>query len=80
MKLKRSMVHWACRRGILELDILIHRFFEKKFKKLNSSQKKSFFNMLMYDDYNLYKWLVCNKIPKIKSIQKIVILIKDSFK
>lgn len=70
------MIQWACRRGILELDIIINKFFKKKFDGLDQKQKKFFCKMLMYDDNYLYQWLICNQIPKNKNIHKIVILIK----
>lgn len=79
MKLKKSMIQWACRRGMLELDIIINNFFDNKFDSLNSLQKKLFFKMLMHEDNCLYQWLIYNKKPKNKNIYKIVLLIKKFF-
>ncbi|BAC24584.1 ygfY [Wigglesworthia glossinidia endosymbiont of Glossina brevipalpis] len=79
MKIKnKSMVYWSCRRGMLELDIIINNFFKKEFDFLSNKEKIFFVNMLSYDDIYLYKCLIFNYEPKNKKIKKIIKLIKRS--
>ena len=49
---------WMCRRGMLELDILLERLLEKHFTELSSEQKQSLVAFLQQDDTALYDLLV----------------------
>ncbi|MBT8134773.1 MAG: succinate dehydrogenase assembly factor 2, partial [Gammaproteobacteria bacterium] len=39
---------WQCRRGMLELDLLLNNFVEKKARTLTDQQKQSFELLLSY--------------------------------
>lgn len=38
--LEARKLKWKCRRGILELDILLERFYEDQFQILTAKEKK----------------------------------------
>ncbi|HEY9192414.1 MAG TPA: succinate dehydrogenase assembly factor 2 [Methyloversatilis sp.] len=44
---------WHCRRGLLELDLILQRFVEHGLEKLNENQRADLFELLRYDDITL---------------------------
>lgn len=65
-------LRWACRRGMLELDVLLNNFLEKKYLQLTEDDKKLFVQLLNYSDPELFAWVLGHQIPKEKWIQKII--------
>lgn len=53
-----ARLKWACRRGMLELDVLLLPFVEEAFKDLDESQKETFERLLTSDDPDLYAWFM----------------------
>lgn len=49
---------WMCRRGMLELDLLLERFVKKTYPKLNEHEQRLFVRMLEEEDPWLYAHLV----------------------
>ncbi|MCW8935388.1 MAG: succinate dehydrogenase assembly factor 2 [Gammaproteobacteria bacterium] len=49
-----SALRWRCRRGMLELDILLNEFIDKKYTLLDNSQKEVFDQVLDYPDQLLF--------------------------
>lgn len=54
--------HWQCRRGMLELDLLLNNFVDKKVGSLTIQQKKSFELLLSYPDQTLLDLLLGNSV------------------
>lgn len=59
-----AKLRWACRRGMLELDILLSRFLEEKYPTLSVEEKKIFEKLLTCQDPDLFNWLTGNVQPK----------------
>ena len=57
-KKRVSRLKWACRRGMLELDVLFMPFVEDGFGELNQSQQLIFERLLTCDDPDLYAWFM----------------------
>ncbi|GAB3037790.1 FAD assembly factor SdhE [Bowmanella dokdonensis] len=53
-----NRVKWACRRGMLELDVLFQPFFEQAFGDLDDQDKETFERLLTCDDPDLYAWVM----------------------
>jgi len=64
--------HWQCRRGMLELDLLLNNFVDKKIDTLNAQQKKSFELLLTYPDQTLLDLLLVNSESGDSSLAEIV--------
>ncbi|MGS0679539.1 FAD assembly factor SdhE [Shewanella sp. 125m-7] len=62
MKLPR--VKWACRRGMLELDVLFQPFVEQQYEAMSVNDKNIFVRLLECEDPELFAWFmgheVCN--------------------
>lgn len=57
-KKRVSRLKWACRRGMLELDVLFMPFVESGFGQLNQSEQLIFERLLTCDDPDLYAWFM----------------------
>ena len=49
---------WQCRRGMLELDLLLNNFVDKKAAQLDEQQRKTFEQLLSYPDQTLFDLLL----------------------
>ncbi len=57
----KARVKWACRRGMLELDVVIMPFFEQCFDELTDTEKQNFTSLLECDDPDLFIWFMGHK-------------------
>ena len=72
----RARVHWACRRGMRELDISIMPFFEFEYDSLSDSDKHLFIRLLENDDPDLFNWLMNHGEPADPELKRMVNLIQ----
>jgi antitoxin CptB len=63
MNNQHARLRWDCRRGMLELDLLLLPFFEKQFPNLPEHEQKLFTRLLACTDQDLYDWLVKKESP-----------------
>jgi antitoxin CptB len=49
-----NRLRWQCRRGLLELDLVLERFLEKYCDRLQGEQLNSFQMLLAYTDDELW--------------------------
>ena len=54
--LDKPRLRWACRRGMLELDVLFSPFVEEAWDDLNDADKETFERLLRCDDPDLFAW------------------------
>lgn len=53
-----ARIRYQCRRGMLELDVLLESFLATAFVQLPSEEQQSFVELLAASDQQLYDWLV----------------------
>lgn len=72
--LKIAKIKWQCRRGMLELDLLFHRFINNTQLVLDNEQIDALLDLLEAEDPLLYAWLIGNEPPleKDKQIVKFI--------
>jgi antitoxin CptB len=58
---KLDRIRWHCRRGMLELDLVLARFLERDFAALSEAQQEAFKAVLEYPDNDLWD-LVCGRM------------------
>ena len=56
-------VRWHCRRGLLELDVVLTRFLERHFEKLSLQQRDAFSRLLDYPDNDLWDFVSGKQPP-----------------
>jgi antitoxin CptB len=67
---------WQCRRGMLELDLLLSRFLEVGFADLDPAQRQTFDRLLAYQDQVLYDWLMGHAVAADAAIRDLVTRIR----
>jgi antitoxin CptB len=72
-----NKIYFNCRRGILELDIILINFLETKYFNLNKYDLQQFIDLLKEEDIDLYYWLVKGKVCKNQIFKKIILMIKN---
>ena len=54
----KKRLAWQCRRGMLELDVILLPFLEEHFSQLNETQQNLFSDLLKEADPDIYTWLM----------------------
>ena len=54
---------WRCRRGLLELDLILQGFLERRLGRLDATEKVIFGELLEYPDPQLLDWALGRSEP-----------------
>lgn len=73
-----SALRWRCRRGMLELDILLNQFINHAYTSLNEQQKHTLDQMLDYPDQLLFDLLLGHMHSSDNSVSDLVQKIRQS--
>lgn len=71
----KARLRWACRRGMLELDVLFMPFVDEAYDSLSDQQKLDFERLLEGDDPELFAWFMGHEKCKDESLNAMVQLI-----
>jgi antitoxin CptB len=74
--LKAKLI-WQCRRGMLELDLMLNHFVSQYLEQLTPSQLAAFEQLLSYPDPDIYLWLMGSEDPSKQELVDIVSLIQS---
>lgn len=58
-----NQLYWACRRGMLELDLLLIPFLKKNGPSWTSEDMEAFAGFLKEEDQDLLAWLLTSQPP-----------------
>lgn len=68
-------LRWACRRGMLELDLLFERYIDTQYLQADQAERETFKALLSSEDQSLFDWLIkrqeCPKPQFVDLIAKI---------
>lgn len=67
-----TRLRWRCRRGMLELDLLLQGFLECAFHELPETEKRRFEALLDYPDPVLLDWLMGRTVPLEQGLADVV--------
>ncbi|WP_333796247.1 FAD assembly factor SdhE [Rheinheimera sp.] len=70
--MSKPKLRWACRRGMLELDILLSPFVEQGYDALSLEQKHDFERLLACDDPDLFAWFMGHARSQDATLQQLV--------
>lgn len=73
----KERIRWACRRGMLELDLFLVPFFEHCYTDLSEVEKQIFSELLTATDPELLSWLMAHSAPENKEMISIVNKIRN---
>lgn len=54
----RAKLFWRCKRGMLELDILLERFMMRYFDRMTQDERVLLEALLQEPDPDLYNWIL----------------------
>lgn len=74
--LRKAKLKWHCRRGMLELDLILMRFADNYLDKMTDAQVDSFDRLLSCIDPELFSWLMGQEQPEDKELKGIVEFIR----
>jgi len=69
-----NRLRWKCRRGMLELDIMLHSFLthENGYQTLNDAQRVLFEQLLDYEDNPLFELLMGHMEPADPAMKHVI--------
>lgn len=70
--MSRSKLQWRCRRGMLELDLLLEGFLMREFEQLLASERSAFEQLLTYSDQLLLEYLLGRERPVDEKLAHVV--------
>ncbi|NCX93855.1 MAG: succinate dehydrogenase assembly factor 2 family protein [Gammaproteobacteria bacterium] len=65
-RLNPSRLKWACRRGMLELDLLLLPYAETGYPNAARSEQEEFEALLKSEDQELFDWFIGKKEPPVE--------------
>ena len=60
---ERDRILWHCRRGLLELDLVLQRFLQQHLDGLNADELDVFKELLNYEDTDLFDMVMGRAEP-----------------
>lgn len=75
-----SRLLWACRRGMLELDVLLMPFVKEAYSELSDKHKLFFQRLLTYEDPELFAWFMGHEVCPDSELTEIVDVILKRIK
>ena len=76
----KPRLRWACRRGMLELDVLFMPFVEDAYDDLSAENKAIFERLLVCQDPELFAWFMGHEICEDKELNAMVQIILQRVK
>ncbi len=67
-----ARLRWKCRRGMLELDLLLRDFLDHAYAQLDAEEKDVFDHLLDYPDAVLLEWLMGRIRPTDRDVEQLV--------
>lgn len=68
---------WQCRRGMLELDVLLVPFMQEAFADLQEEDQTRFVKLLDCEDQDLFLWFMQRSEPEDGDMKRIVSIILE---
>lgn len=75
---QQARLRWRCRRGLLELDIILQRFLDQYYGQLDESQLKTFETLLSLPDNELWDIISAKKETTNEIIKPLLTLLQQS--
>jgi antitoxin CptB len=70
-------LRWQCRRGMLELDVILLPFMEEDLPQLESRIQLGFVRLLEASDLELFRWLLRGEQPVGADMRELIEVIRE---
>jgi len=67
-----NRMRWACRRGMLELDLVLEPFVVARYASLSELDRQRFQRLLSCEDQELFAWFLRREQPEDGELRAIV--------
>jgi len=71
-----ARVRWACRRGMLELDVLFQPFVENFYQEMSDEDKTVFIRLLECEDPELFAWFMGHEVCPDTELARMVVKVR----
>ena len=78
LAMDETRLRWQCRRGMLELDLMLESFVEKCYSDLSIKTKKAFHQLLNCQDQILLDYLMGQDVPTDKDVADVAKQIRNA--
>ena len=69
---------WRCRRGLLELDIILQRFMDRHYAELDEQGLAQFERLLALPDNDLWELISKRPVTADENMQQVLTLLQES--
>ena len=69
---------WRCRRGLLELDIILQRFMDQHYTQLDEQGLEQFEKLLALPDNDLWDLITARQVTADDNLQQVLKLLQKS--
>ena len=69
---------WRCRRGLLELDIVLQRFMDQHYAQLDEQGLEQFERLLSLPDNDLWDLIAARRVTIDNNLQQVLELLQKS--
>lgn len=73
---RRARLSWQCRRGMLELDLLLQSFLDEQYDALTLDERRAFECLLNYPDQLLLEYAMGRLLPADPALAHVVIRLR----
>jgi len=70
-------LRWQCRRGMLELDVILRPFMDEDLPQLSERIQRGFVRLLESSDLELFRWLLRGESPVDAEFRELIEVIRD---
>ncbi len=78
MSEEMSRLRWRCRRGMLELDLLLQGFLDHGYAGLDAAEQQRFVELLELSDQELFEILMTIEEPEKKEFSHVITKIRHA--
>jgi antitoxin CptB len=71
-------LRWQCRRGMLELDVLLDRFLEVGYGQLSDGERAVFSRLLDCQDQLIHDWVMGKLEPAEDDLKRVVAKLRQT--
>jgi antitoxin CptB len=72
-----NKLRWQCRRGTLELDIMLEHYLEAGYPTADEREKSAFVELLALEDSELLPYLMGDRLPVAENLADMVKTIRN---
>lgn len=69
-KERRARILWQCRRGMLELDLILEKIVRERLDEMNEEATQAFEHLLEYTDPELFAWFMGHEAPPSEDVRE----------